>query len=462
MRRVDRTQIRQTKFSVIGAARSGIAVARLLAGTGAQVFVSDAAPASSMHAAQEALGQARIAHEFGGHTPRVLEADVIVISPGVPSDAPIVRQALDRGMKVVSELETASWFNAGTLVAITGTNGKTTTTTLTGRMFDDARRPAVVAGNIGTAFSEVVLDVTPEHTAILEVSSFQLDHVDTFRPKVAVLLNITPDHLNRYGNSMERYVQSKCNVFARQSRGDVLVYNRDDEDTRVVVERRIPAGVTLLPFSVSTTITTGAWVSNGMLMTNVAGMRTEILPTSEISIRGMHNLCNAMAATLTAQVLGIGPASLRATLKNFKGVEHRLEFVREVNGITYINDSKATNVDAVWYALQSYTAPLVALVGGRDKGNDYGRLADLVRRHVKAIVAIGESAEKVVTAFQGIVPVARAVTMADAVQQATALAARGDIVLLSPACASYDWFENYEQRGRVFKELVQQLPGAAA
>ena len=459
---MDRERIRQTRFSVIGAARSGIAVARLLAGAGARVFVSDAAPAATMGAALAALEQARIPCEFGGHTQQAIDADVLVLSPGVPSNAPIVRQATDRGLTVVSELETASWFNRGTLVAITGTNGKTTTTTLAGRMFEDDHHPCVVAGNIGTAFSEVVSSVGPDVAAILEVSSFQLDHVQTFRPRVAVILNITPDHLDRYDHSMDLYVRSKCTVFARQGAGDMLVYNCDDGLTRAAVEHHVPAGVTLLPFSVSTTLATGACVEHGMLVTQVSGSRTPIIPVQDISIRGTHNLYNAMAATLTAQALGIGPASLRATLRNFKGVEHRLEFVQEVNGITYINDSKATNVDSVWYALQSYAAPLIVLIGGRDKGNDYSRLADLARKHVKAVVAIGESAEKVEAAFRDIVPVAKAGTMAEAVSRATALAARGDIVLLSPACASFDWFQNYEHRGRVFKDLVRQLPGAAA
>lgn len=455
-------RIRHTRFSVIGAARSGIAAARLLAGAGGRVFVSDTAPPESMSAAMAALSQLGISSEFGGHSPRALDADMLVISPGVLSTAPLVRQAIERGLPVVSELEAASWFAKGTIVAITGTNGKTTTTTLAGRIFEDARRASVVAGNIGTAFSEVVSTMTPDHVAILEVSSFQLDHVDTFRPKIAVLLNITPDHLDRYEHSMDRYVQSKCRIFARQGQGDVVVYNRDDEQTRVVVERQVPPGVLLLPFSVTSTLSSGAWVEKETLVTQISGQRTELLRTPDISIRGTHNLCNAMAATLAAQVLGIGPASLRATLKNFKGVEHRLEFVREVGGVIYVNDSKATNVDSVWYALQSFAAPLIVLIGGRDKGNDYARLGELVRKHVKAIVAIGESAEKVHAAFHTLVPVEKAVSMKDAVHTAARLAVRGDVVLLSPACASFDWFTNYEQRGKVFKDLVAELPGAAA
>jgi UDP-N-acetylmuramoylalanine--D-glutamate ligase len=286
--------------------------------------------------------------------------------------------------------------------------------------------------------------------------------VDAFQPFVSVLLNITQDHLDRYDHSMELYIRSKCRVFAKQTTGDMLVYNADDDLTRTAVELHAPAGVTLLPFSANATLTSGAWVADGLMTTAIAEKRTAVVPVQEISIRGVHNLYNAMAATLAAQAAGIGAASLRATLKNFKGVEHRLEHVRELDGITYVNDSKATNVDSVWYALQSFTTPLVVLIGGRDKGNDYTRLAELVRKHVRAVIAIGESADKVVAAFSPIVPVEKAVNMSDAVRQARARAVAGDVVLLSPACASFDWFDNYEHRGNVFKEIVRALHGGAA
>ncbi|CAG0930459.1 partial UDP-N-acetylmuramoylalanine--D-glutamate ligase, partial [Planctomycetaceae bacterium] len=355
-----------------------------------------------------------------------------------------------------------SWFCPGPIIAINGTNGKTTTTTLAGRMFGDARRPAVVGGNIGTAFSDVVDTMTADHTAVLEVSSFQLDHVDAFHPKVAVLLNITPDHLDRYEHSMDLYIRSKCRVFARQGAGDMLIYNADDEITSTAVKQSAPAGVTLLPFSAHVTLSSGAWVADGVMTTAIGGTRTAVIPVQEISIRGTHNLYNAMAATLAAQAAGINVASLRATMKTFKGVEHRLEHVRVLDGVTYVNDSKATNVDSVWYALQSFDAPLVVLIGGRDKGNDYSRLNDLVKKHCRAVIAIGESAEKVVAAFSSIVPVVQAATMPEAVQQARGAAQNGDVVLLSPACASVDWFDNYEHRGKVFKEIVHALRGGAA
>jgi len=346
------------------------------------------------------------------------------------------------------------------MVAITGTNGKTTTTTLCGRIFEDARKPVVVGGNIDPAFADVVAGMSADHTAVLEVSSFQLDHVVTFHPRIAVLLNITPDHLDRYDHDFGKYVASKCRVFANQGPDDTVIYNADDAVTRQAVEQLLPAGVHALPFSVMQIMKEGAWLAEGVVMTGIHGRRSSVVEAADISIRGTHNLYNAMAATLSAQVMGVSTASIRATLRDFKGVEHRLEFVRTLNGITYINDSKATNVDSVWYALQSYSAPLILLLGGRDKGNDYTRLQDLVRKHVKAIVAIGESADKVRSSFAGIVPVDTAASMEEAVSMATRRAARGDMVLLSPACASFDWFTNYEHRGKVFKEIVGALPGA--
>jgi UDP-N-acetylmuramoylalanine--D-glutamate ligase len=447
------------RFAVLGAARSGVAVTRLLRAAGALVFVSDNAPREKKEEAAQALAQLGVAHEFGGHSARVLEADTIVISPGVPDSVPIVQEAMHRGIALVSELEVSGWFCPGPIVAITGTNGKTTTTTLCARMFEDARMPVVVGGNIDPAFADVVGAMTPRHTAVLEVSSFQLDHVRTFRPRVAVLLNITPDHLDRYDHDFSKYVESKSRVFAFQGAGDTVIYNDDDDETRRAVDERLPAGVRRLPFSIRRTLTEGAWVEEGKLMTSVHGRHSGVIGTHDISIRGMHNLYNAMAATLSAQVMAVSTASLRATLRDFKGVEHRLEIVRTVNGVTYINDSKATNVDSVWYAIQSYDAPLILLLGGRDKGNDYARLENLVRKHVKAIIAIGESAAKVQSSFAGIVPVQNAPSMEQAVHTATLRAERGDIVLLSPACASFDWFTNYEHRGRVFKEIVRALPG---
>lgn len=452
------TDLRGRRFSVLGAARSGLAVAGLLRSAGAVVFVSDRAPAETMTTAALALERMGAGAEFGKNSGRVLEADTIVLSPGVPTEAPVVQEALARKLPVLSELEVASWFCSAPIAAITGTNGKTTTTALLGRMLTDARVPCVVAGNIGTAFSQVATDVPPGGVAVLEVSSFQLDHIAEFRPGVAALLNITPDHLDRYQHSVERYVAAKQRIFENQQRGDVLIYNADDEGARGAVEGRVDPAVTLLPFSTRQVLPAGAFVENGTLTTLMEGKKLDVIGAKDISIPGEHNLANAMAATLAALAFRVPAASLRATLRNFKGVEHRLEFVREVDGVAFVNDSKATNVDSVWYALRSFHRPLVVLIGGRDKGNDYTRLLDPVREHVRAVVAIGESADKVAGAFGPVVRTVRASSLQEAVDRARELAVPGDVILLSPACASFDWFRDYEHRGRAFKDIVLQLP----
>ena len=448
-------EFRNKKISVLGAARSGIAVARLLASQGGQILLSDAGPAERFREELQALPPLGIMVETGGHTDRVFDCSFIVLSPGIPEHAPVVKAAAERRIPIVSELEAASWFCSAPMIGVTGSNGKTTTTTLIGRILGDAKKKHVVAGNIGTAFSSVVLDVAEADLAVLEVSSFQLDHCESFRPWISVILNITEDHMDRYDHSMERYAASKSRIFAHQNKDDILISSADDPWT---VKTAPSAACRKLTFSARRRVDEGAYVDNGMLVTSLEGTRSEIIPLQELSLKGMHNVYNAMASTLVGQLSGVSVASMRATLRNFKGVEHRLEFVREHKGVRYFNDSKATNVDSVWYALQAFQEPIVLLLGGRDKGNDYTRLTDLVRTHVKSIVAIGESAATVEQAFQRATNVVRASSMDEAVERAAGLAAAGDVVLLSPACASFDWFENYEHRGRVFKELVSQLP----
>ncbi|MGD0337310.1 MAG: UDP-N-acetylmuramoyl-L-alanine--D-glutamate ligase [Bacteroidota bacterium] len=448
--------VRGTTFSVVGAAESGVSVARLLASRGAKVFVSDIGTAEKLQKEINTLEQWKIPYELGQNSEKILDAQIVVVSPGVPLTASIVRQAREKGLRVVGEIEVASWMcpeEVG-IVAITGSNGKTTTTTLMGRIFADAKKKSVVAGNIGTAFSSVVLDIDVETTAIVEVSSFQLDTIKSFRPEISVLLNITPDHLNRYDYKFENYIASKCRIFENQTIDDYLVYNYDDRVTRDAVEHKARSKVHLLPFSLTEKFDEGAFIDSKQLLVRLAGKEYNVIGIEEISIKGEHNRYNSMASSLASIVKGVGTASLRATLRNFKGVEHRLEFVREVEGVKYVNDSKATNVEAVWYALRSFKEPLVVLIGGRDKGNDYTRLLEPVKNHVRAIVAIGESADNVVTNFVSVVPVERAGTMEEAVEVARRLARPGDVVLLSPACASFDWFNNYEHRGKVFKDIV--------
>jgi UDP-N-acetylmuramoylalanine--D-glutamate ligase len=453
--------VRGKIFSIIGAARSGRSVAKLLSRHGAETFVSDAGAPENMGEARKALEALGVPYEFGEHSARVLDADTIVLSPGVPSNAPIVKLAEVRGIRVVSEIEVASWFCSAPMLAITGTNGKTTATTLTGRIFSDAKVRSSVGGNIGTAFSEIVEGLTQDSVAILEISSFQLDYIDQFRPKVSVMLNITPDHLDRYEHSFELYTASKMRIFRNQAEGDIVIYNSDDDVTRSHVQALNNSGVRRLPFSITQTLSEGAWVDAGSVILHTSDHDTKLIPVNEISIPGEHNLYNAMAAGLAAQAMGVPTASIRATLRNFKGVEHRLEFVADIDGVQFINDSKATNVDAVWYALRSFQSRIVLLLGGRDKGNDYTTLDPQVKNRVRAIVAIGESAGTVSAHFTGIVPVHTAGSMAEAVRTAARVALSGDVVLLSPACASFDWFRNYEERGRVFKDEVMKLQQTA-
>ena len=445
------------KVTVLGAARSGVAVASLLKKKNADVFVSDSAPTEKLKSQIADLQALGIEFETGAHTKRVLDADLIVVSPGVPSNIQIVKEAEVKKIRIVSELELASWFSSSPIIAVTGTNGKTTTTTLIGEMMKGARIKNVVAGNIGTAFSSFIDSLDAQTIAVLEISSFQLDFCETFHPKVSIILNITPDHLDRYENNFDKYIASKCKIFINQTKDDYLIYNYDDEKTREQVNRLASARVRMLAYGVERKFDEGAFIENEKIVTIIAGKRTEIVETSLIGIRGIHNIYNSMAATLAAQVMGADLLSVGDTLKIFKGVEHRLEFVRELNGVKFINDSKATNVDSVWYALQAFDEPLVVLIGGRDKGNNYPKLYDLVKKNVKAIVAIGESAEKVYQDFHALKNCVKANSMEDAINIAVKLAGPGDVVLLSPACASFDWFQNYEHRGQVFKKLVNAL-----
>ncbi len=447
-------EIEGKHISVIGAARSGVAVATLLKRKGAHVFVSDKAPMEKVAKEYALLQEAGIPLETGGHSKKVFDCSLMVISPGVPSDAPVVAEAQKRSIPVVSELEVASWFCPAPIIAITGSNGKTTTTTLTGKIISDAKKKCIVAGNIGTAFSSVVDDADDETIVVLEVSSFQLDHIKTFRPKVSVILNIAPDHMDRYEHSMEKYSASKARVFENQKQDDAFIYNTDDEWT----QRIVPAAhCRTIGFSTKSELAEGVYLDNGIIRASFNGTRQDVIEVKELGIKGIHNVYNAMAAVAATMVMGIEINTIYETLRSFQGVEHRLEFVRVHNGVRYYNDSKATNVDSVWYALLAFDEPIVLIIGGRDKGNDYSRLTELVQKKVKAIVAIGESADKVEKAFTGITVVKSATSMEEAVSVAKFLAVPGEIVLLSPACASFDWFENYEHRGQVFKQIVNEL-----
>ncbi len=454
--------------TVIGGARSGLAVARLLAGRGARVFLSERGPATD--GLPEALTAAGVAFEFGGHTARALDADLAVVSPGVPSTAPPVAQLVRQGVPVYSEIEVAAWFCAAPIVAITGTNGKTTTTSLAAYLFrrasestGDGYRPrrVVVAGNIGYPFADYVADLTADDLVVLEVSSFQLDHIDRFRPRVGVLLNITPDHLDRYDGDFLHYAAAKFRIAANMGPGDALVFNADDpmvaEFADASARRR---AFTALGLSLDGEVPAGAFVRDGALVLRLPSQPDEVLmPVADLALRGRHNLYNSLAAAVAARVLEVRSDVVRESLATFEGVPHRLESVREFEGVRYVNDSKATNVNAVWYALESFEHEKVVLIaGGRDKGNDYATLRPLVRDKARAVVALGESAEKVMRELGASAPAAESAgSMEDAIRRARRLARPGDIVLLSPACASFDMFDNYEDRGDTFKRLVLNL-----
>ncbi len=449
--------IKGKRVTVIGGARSGLAVAKLLAGAGAEVFLTEKGEAT--RGLEQALDAAGVAYEFGGHTRRALDADFFAISPGVPSTINIVQQALRGGLQVFSEIEVASWFCAAPIVAITGSNGKTTTTSLTGHIFRNAGRTTVVAGNIGYPFSDYVRGLAEDAVVVLEVSSFQLDHIDTFRPRVGVLLNITPDHLDRYNYDFDQYKQSKFRLFENQRDDDVLVFNHDDALVREYVAfLKMQRGLHAIGFSYEDALDEGAFVREGRIVLRINQQEEILMEAQKLALPGRHNLHNSLAAAIAARVMEVRSDVVRESLTSFEGVPHRLEFVREIDGVRYVNDSKATNVNAVWYALESYNEPIVLIAGGRDKGNDYSSLKPLIRRKVRAVVALGESAEKVMDELASLAEEgAQAASLEEAIRYAHFFAAPGDIVLLSPACSSFDMFDNYEHRGDTFRRLVRSL-----
>lgn len=448
--------VKNKKVTVIGAARSGTAVALLLKKHGAIVFVSDMAEETKLQDFLHILKSNNIAYETGTHSQKVFDCSLIVISPGVPSNSPIILEALSRGIMVISEVELAYNFCKSNIIAITGSNGKTTTTTLIGKIFEMAGKDNIVAGNIGVAFSSVVESLSENSTIILEVSSFQLDHVYEFKPKISIFLNISPDHMDRYDNSLEKYTAAKSKIFMNQDGNDYLIYNYDDP---IVAKSITAAKCICLPFSIKVMLEYGAYIDweKRKLVVSTGKEKVEVINIDDIGIKGIHNLYNSLAAVLASRLMNISVNSIALALKEFQGVEHRLEFVREIDSVKYVNDSKATNVDSVWYALTAFENPIILLLGGRDKGNDYSKLKSIVKDKVKKIIAIGESAEKVKFEFQNDVCVEIASSMQEAVEKAKSSAAAGDIVLLSPACASFDWFKNYEHRGSVFKEIVRNL-----
>ena len=439
---------------VVGLGKSGVASALFLKAKGAHVTVSDAKSEDQLGEAIPVLLDAGIAVETGGHGERTFHGqDLIVVSPGVPVDAPSLVQARSLGETVIGEIELAAQFFPGTIVAITGSNGKTTTTTLAGELIAASGFPTIVGGNIGTPAISLVEGETPETMAVLEVSSFQLETIQTFRPKVAVVLNVTPDHLDRH-RTFAAYVDAKARIFENQQESDFAVLNADDP-TCAELSGRTRARV--FWFSRKKEVNQGAYTRDGQIIFSDTKTESEVMPISEIPLKGTHNLENVLAAICVGAVMGCKSEATRRAVREFKAVEHRLEYVATIRGVEYYNDSKATNVDATIKALESFPANIHIILGGKDKGSDYSVLKDLLHQRAKRAYTIGAAAEKIESQIKGSAEIVHAETLDLAVQRIASAAEAGDIVLLAPACASFDQFQNYEERGRVFKQLVRAL-----
>lgn len=439
---------------ILGGGESGVGTAILGLKKGFEVFVSDFGKIKEKY--KQVLINNGIEWEEEGHSEaKILSADIVMKSPGIPDKAPIVKKLREKGVKVISEIEFASKYTKATIVGITGSNGKTTTASLTYELLKDGGLNVALGGNIGKSFAEQVSEEKYENF-VLELSSFQLDGIETFAPHIAVLTNLSPDHLDRYDYKYENYIASKFRITMNQTSQDYFIYDADDvEIIKWLSQNSIKSQP--LPFSVKKELNQGAFKRNNEIIIKINN--TEFtMPIATIGIQGEHNVKNAMAASTVATLLRIRKQTIRESLEGFQGVEHRLEKVLKINNVMYINDSKATNVNATFFALDSMENPTVWIVGGVDKGNDYSELLPLVNEKVKAIICLGVDNEKIIDAFGNVVDtIIETDSMAMAVQVAYKLAERNNTVLLSPACASFDLFENYEDRGRQFKDAVRNL-----
>jgi UDP-N-acetylmuramoylalanine--D-glutamate ligase len=449
-------ELKNKRVLVVGLGKSGLSAAMFLRGQGARVTVSDTRSAVALEKEIPALLEAGIMVESGGHGLLTFRRqDLIVVSPGVPMDTPEVKQVVAFGLPVIGELELASRYLQGRVVAITGSNGKTTTTTLVGKIFADAGVPTLVGGNIGLPVIDLVAKSGPETVSVLEVSSFQLETVEEFHPWIAVVLNITPDHLDRHG-SFETYAAAKARITERQGAEDFLVLNAEDKAAQMVA---LKTKAQIFWFSGRRPIKQGTFVhGESILFIPREGAKAEpVMPVSDIHLKGSHNVENVLAAVCAARLAKIPAESIRASVAGFAAVEHRLELVKVVNGVEFYNDSKATNVDAAMKAVASFAGGIHLILGGKDKDSDYTLMSGMLKERVKFVYTIGSAAEKIERELQGVVKIVSAETLQAAVAKAAKAATSGDVVLLSPACSSFDQFENYEQRGRVFRQLVNEL-----
>jgi len=445
--------LKDKRVLVVGLGKSGVASALFLKAHGARVAVSDTKSGDELHNEIPVLLDHGITVETGGHGERTFRGqDLIVVSPGVPVDAAPLVQARSLGESVIGEIELAAQFLPGPMVAITGSNGKTTTTTLMGEILTAGGFSTLVGGNIGTPAISLVGQAKRETVIVLEVSSFQLETIQTFRPKIAAVLNVTPDHLDRH-RTLEVYVDAKARIFENQRGDDFAVLNEDDPRCMAMAAR---TRAQVFWFSRQKEVRQGAWVRDGNILFRDSAGQREIMPVAEIPLKGAHNLENVLAAVCASVLMGCAPEKIRQAVREFKAVEHRLEYVATVRGVDYYNDSKATNVDATIKALESFPANIHLILGGKDKGSDYAVLNDLLRQRVKRVYTIGAAAAKIESQIKD-VEVVHAQTLENAVRKANAAAQPGEVVLLAPACASFDQFKSYEHRGKVFKEIVRGL-----
>jgi UDP-N-acetylmuramoylalanine--D-glutamate ligase len=452
-------ELQDKRALVVGLGKSGVASALFLKSRGARVTVSDSKPEAELRDEILLLLEHGITVETGGHGDRTFRGqDLIVVSPGVPFDAPQLAQARTLGEPVIGEIELAAQFLAGPIVAITGANGKTTTTSLAGEILAAGKLPTLVGGNIGTPAISFADQAKPDTWVVLEVSSFQLETIVRFRPRMAVILNITPDHLDRH-KTFANYLNAKARVFENQQNSDFTILNADDATTAALAGR---ARAQLFWFSRKKAQEKGAYVRDANVFFRDSHGERAIMPLAEIPLKGAHNLENVLAAVAIGVLAGCEPDQIRHAVRNFKAVEHRLEFVTRIAGVEYYNDSKATNVDATIKALESFPGNIHLILGGKDKGSDYSVLNDLLRQRVKRVYTIGAAAAKIESQIQGAAEVDHAETLEVAVRRASESAVAGDVVVLAPACASFDQFQNYEHRGRVFKETVHSMADAIA
>jgi len=439
--------VKNNNVVILGAARSGLSAASLLKKTGNSVFVSDNAVKGKIKE-KNYLTKMGIPFEFGRHSERVFQADFVVLSPGIPSTSEIVKSITARNIPVYSEIEVASWFCRSKIIAVTGSNGKTTTTTILGKMLKSRYHDSFVAGNIGFPFSDFVLDSTEKNWVGVEVSSFQLETIDRFHPSVAIILNLSPNHLDWY-NSFEEYASAKLKILNNLSPDDHVIIDGDDDELN---KRILASPPRKFKFSLKSKRAEAYLFDDHIYLFN-----EQLINIHDVQLLGPHNYKNLMAAGIAAKIAGVATSDIASVMRSFKGVTHRLEFVNKIKNVGFINDSKATTLESLEAALNSFSQPVILIAGGKDKGADFDRIRSLLEESVKAAILIGAARDRIAASWSGIIPIAMAHDLQDAVIKAMQNAVQGDIVLLSPACSSFDMFKDFEDRGNKFKKIVTQL-----